>query len=149
MGAVAAALVIALCVSACGSSKKSAAKITSATVLFGTAPDSLDPGMGYSTQALEPDQTAYIPMVTYAHQPGAAGGTLIPGLATALPTVSPDGKTYTMTMRKGLVYSNGKPVKASDQDSVGRIGCVPDEPDRRRPCVREGQGQDDLRHHDR
>jgi peptide/nickel transport system substrate-binding protein len=114
MGAVAAALVIALCVSACGSSKKSAAKITSATVLFGTAPDSLDPGMGYTTQALEPDQTAYIPMVTYAHQSGAAGGTLIPGLATALPTVSPDGKTYTMTMRKGLVYSNGTPVKASD-----------------------------------
>jgi peptide/nickel transport system substrate-binding protein len=39
---------------------------------------------------------------------------VIPGLATALPTVSNGGKTYTMFLRKGLVYSNGQPVKASD-----------------------------------
>jgi peptide/nickel transport system substrate-binding protein len=84
------------------------------TVVFGTAPDSLDPGMGYTTQALEPDQTAYVPLLAYAHQAGAAGGTLIPGLATALPKISSDGKTYTMTLRSGLKFSNGQPVKASD-----------------------------------
>ena len=84
------------------------------TELFGTAPDSLDPGMGYTTQALEPDQTAYIPMLTHAHEGGTAGGKLIPGLATALPTVSADGKTYTMYMRQGLLFSNGQPVKASN-----------------------------------
>ena len=53
-------------------------------------------------------------MTAYAHASGLAGGQVIPGLATALPTVSADGKTYTATLRKGLVYSNGKPVKASD-----------------------------------
>jgi peptide/nickel transport system substrate-binding protein len=82
--------------------------------VFGTAPDSLDPGDGYTTQALEPDQTAYIPLVTYAHQAGAAGGVVIPGLATALPKISPDGKTYSLTLRPGLKFSNGQPVKASD-----------------------------------
>ena len=39
---------------------------------------------------------------------------MIPGLATALPQISPDQKTYTLTLRKGLVFSNGQPVKASD-----------------------------------
>ena len=39
---------------------------------------------------------------------------MIPGLATALPKITDGGKTYTVTLRKGLVYSNGKPVKASD-----------------------------------
>ena len=110
-GVLGAVLVLALAISACGKSTKTGGTVT---VLFGTAPDSLDPGMAYTTQALEPDQTAYIPMVTYAHVAGTAGGTLIPGLATALPTASSDGKTYTMTMRSGLVFSNGQPVKASN-----------------------------------
>src|SRR5947209_11028585 len=102
--------------SACGKSSSSASKAKggAVTVLFGTAPDSLDPGMGYTTQALEPDQTAYIPLVTYAHVAGTAGGKLIPGLATSLPKISSDGKTYTLTLRSGLKFSNGAPVKASD-----------------------------------
>src|SRR6202044_423932 len=53
-------------------------------------------------------------LTTYKHASGAAGGNLIPGLATALPTISNGGKTYTVTLRKGLVFSNGTPVKASD-----------------------------------
>src|SRR6266851_6846305 len=111
IGVVGAIFALALAVSACGKSTKVGGTVT---VLFGTAPDSLDPGMAYTTQGLEPDQTAYIPMTTYAHASGTAGGTLIPGLATALPTISSDGKTYTMTMRPGLVFSNGQPVKASN-----------------------------------
>lgn len=78
------------------------------------APDSLDPQAYYSAQASEAVWLAYTPLLTYKHEQGTAGGTLIPGLATALPTVSADGKTYQLTLRKGLTYSNGKPVKASD-----------------------------------
>ena len=84
------------------------------TALFGTAPDSLDPGFGYTTQAAETDWIVYTPLLTYAHQSGTAGGQVIPGLATALPQISNGGKTYSLTLRKGLKYSNGKPVKASD-----------------------------------
>jgi peptide/nickel transport system substrate-binding protein len=113
--------------SACGSSSSSSSSSSSAgastssgksggtvTMMFGTAPDSLDPGMGYTTQAWEPDWLTYTPLVTYAHANGAAGSQLIPGLATALPVISDGGKTYTLTLRKGLVFSNGQPVKASD-----------------------------------
>jgi peptide/nickel transport system substrate-binding protein len=105
------AVVALLVLSACGSDKN---KGGSVTVLMGTAPDFLDPAMGYTTQAAEPDWISYTPLLTYAHEEGEAGTKLIPGLAEALPQISSDGKTYTFTLRKGLVYSDGKPVKASD-----------------------------------
>ena len=44
----------------------------------------------------------------------AGGATLVPYLAQDMPTVSADGMTYTLMLRKGLKYSNGTPVKASD-----------------------------------
>ena len=117
-------IVSAIAVSACGSSSSSTSKSSGAksggksagtvTVVFGTAPDSLDPQFSYVTQSAEPDWIVYTGLTTYKHASGAAGGQLIPGLATDLPTVSKDGKTYTATLRKGLVFSNGQLVKASD-----------------------------------
>jgi peptide/nickel transport system substrate-binding protein len=86
----------------------------SITILMGTAPDFLDPQLGYTTQSAEPDWIIYTPLLTYRHANGTAGGELIPGLATAQPAISKDGKTYTLTLRKGLTFSNGKAVKASD-----------------------------------
>ncbi len=97
-----------------GTSTSSSSKGGSINLAIGTAPDSLDPGFGYTTQAAEADWLAYTGLTTYAHQNGTTGGQVIPGLATALPTVSDGGKTYTVTLRKGLVFSNGQPVKASD-----------------------------------
>jgi len=81
---------------------------------MGTAPDSLDPQSGYTTQAIEPDSLAYTPLLTYAHAEGEAGTKLIPGVASDPPRISADGLTYTLHVRSGLTYSNGAPVKASD-----------------------------------
>ena len=39
---------------------------------------------------------------------------MVPGLAKGLPKVTNGGKTYTLILRKGLKYSDGTPVKASD-----------------------------------
>jgi peptide/nickel transport system substrate-binding protein len=100
--------------SACGSSSTSSKSGGTITVLMGTAPDSLDPGLGATTQSYEATWIAYTGLVTYAHASSEAGTRLIPGVAQSLPTVSADGKTYTFTLRKGLLYSNGAPVKASD-----------------------------------
>ena len=83
-------------------------------VVEGTAPDSLDPDYGYTTQAAEGLVQVYIPLLSYADKAGTPGTKLIPGLAQALPTVSNGGKTYTLTLRKGLTYSNGSAIKASD-----------------------------------
>jgi peptide/nickel transport system substrate-binding protein len=124
--AAVAALALALCLGACGNSSSGGSSTNASdsggvtassptvTVLMGTAPDSLDPAVGASTQSAEATWLAYTGLVTYAHASGQAGTQLIPGLAQSLPTISTDGKTYTFTLRKGLVYSNGQPVKASD-----------------------------------
>ena len=80
----------------------------------GTAPQSLDPGLDYTTQGSEINWLVYTGLTTYARKPGIAGTDLIPGLATALPMISNGGKTYTVTLRKGLKFSNGDPVVASD-----------------------------------
>lgn len=115
---------VALGLAACGSSSSGStnaadtgpltATSPTVTVLMGTAPDSLDPGLGATTQSYEATWLAYTGLVTYAHASGTAGTVLIPGLASALPTISANGTTYTFTLRKGLHYSNGEPVRAAD-----------------------------------
>ncbi|HEX7291376.1 MAG TPA: ABC transporter substrate-binding protein [Conexibacter sp.] len=84
------------------------------SVLMGTAPDFLDPGLGYTTQSAEATWISYTPLLTYRHETGKAGGELMPGLATGLPDVSSDGLTYRLTLRRGLTFSDGRPVRASD-----------------------------------
>src|SRR3954447_1600494 len=85
-----------------------------ATVVIGTAPDYMDPSVSYTSQAYELNWITHLGLLTYKHAPGSAGGALIPGLAQDLPQISSDGKTYTFTLRQGLKYSDGTPVKASD-----------------------------------
>src|SRR5689334_8305162 len=77
-------------------------------------PDYMDPGLAYTVNAWELMQNIYIGLLTYKHVNGPEGATVIPGLAQALPKVSNGNKTYTFTLRKGLKYSDGTPVKASD-----------------------------------
>jgi peptide/nickel transport system substrate-binding protein len=120
LGLVSLCVVLAVGLAGCGSggsgssSTLASSSSPTVTVLMGTAPDSLDPALGASTQSYEATWLAYTGLVTYAHAPGEAGAKLIPGLAQELPEVSADGKTYTFTLRKGLRYSDGQPVKAAD-----------------------------------
>jgi peptide/nickel transport system substrate-binding protein len=124
-------VIAAAAIAACGSSSPSkkastkkaaaapllartAAASSTVTMLMGTAPQSLDPGLDYTTQGSEINWLVYTGLTSYARAGGTAGTKLIPGLATALPVISDGGKTYTVTLRKGLVFSNGKPVVASD-----------------------------------
>jgi peptide/nickel transport system substrate-binding protein len=106
-----------LAVAGCGGSDNgggSAKEGGKATVLMGTAPDFLDPQLAYTSQSSEATWITYTPLLSYRHANGQQGTELIPGLAEALPTISSDGKTYTLRLRKGLVFSNGAAVKASD-----------------------------------
>jgi peptide/nickel transport system substrate-binding protein len=123
LSGVASAVAALVVLSACGSSSSNSSTASTstssrggaaATVVIGTAPDYLDPQLGYTTQSAEATYPTYTGLVTYAHKDGAAALTVIAGLATAVPTVSADGKTYTATLRPGLKFSNGAAVKASD-----------------------------------
>ena len=76
--------------------------------------DYLDPQQAYTGQSWWAMWNVYETLLTYRHVDGAAGYKLVPGLAQSLPTVSRNGKVYKFKLRKGLKYSNGAAVKASD-----------------------------------
>jgi peptide/nickel transport system substrate-binding protein len=76
--------------------------------------DYLDPGLADTTEGWGVMWNVYLPLIGYRHRSGSAGARLVPYLATALPRISRDGTTYSLTLRDGLFYSNGARVKASD-----------------------------------
>jgi peptide/nickel transport system substrate-binding protein len=84
------------------------------TGAYAAFPDYLDPALSHTGEGWTAMYDTYIPLLTYAHASGAAGGKVIPGLAASMPEVSADGKTYTLKLRPGLKYSNGEAVRASD-----------------------------------
>ena len=121
------ALVLALAVTVgCGDSdgdQASSGKQGGAITIAQTSqPDALDPAIAYTSNSWEPLWLVYTGPLTYRRAEGAAGAELIPGVATALPEISADGKTYTFKVREGLRYSNGAPVKASDfEHAIKRV----------------------------
>jgi peptide/nickel transport system substrate-binding protein len=78
------------------------------------ATDYLDPGLSDTTEGWGVMWNVYLPLLGYRHANGRSGAKLVPYLATSLPQISRDGRTYRLTLRKGLRYSNNTPVKASD-----------------------------------
>jgi peptide/nickel transport system substrate-binding protein len=83
-------------------------------IAYDTGIDFLDPGLSYTVQGWAIMWNVYLPLLGYKHVNGPDGATLVPYLAASLPKVSSDGLTYTITLRKGLKYSDGTAVKASD-----------------------------------
>jgi peptide/nickel transport system substrate-binding protein len=81
---------------------------------YDTGTDYLDPGLSYTVEGWSIMWNVYLPLLGYKHVNGPDGATIVPYLAEDLPKVSSDGKTYTLTLRKGLKYSDGTAVKASD-----------------------------------
>ena len=76
--------------------------------------DYLDPQQAYTGQSWWAMWDVYETLLTYRHVDGPGGYKLVPGLAQSLPKISANGKVYTFKLRKGLKYSNGKKVLASD-----------------------------------
>ncbi|HEV7943114.1 MAG TPA: ABC transporter substrate-binding protein [Solirubrobacteraceae bacterium] len=109
----AAAIGLAACGGSGGTGKTSSA-VGPATVVAASAPDSLDPQVGVTTSSTEATWNVYLGLYTYAHANGTAGTKVIPALAAGLPRITDGGTFYSTTLRKGLVFSDGTPVKASD-----------------------------------
>ena len=102
--------------------KPSAISAAPVSAEFSAFPDFLDPALAYSQEGWSALWPAYSSLLTYRHTEGADGAELVPGLADSLPQVSADGKTYRLTLRPGLKYSDGTPAKASDfEHAVKRV----------------------------
>jgi peptide/nickel transport system substrate-binding protein len=92
----------------------SARKGGSVTLAWGAPADSLDPATSNAPATQEALWLVYTPPVTYRRSAGKQGSQLVPGVARGLPEISPDGRTYRFTVRRGLRYSNGERLRASD-----------------------------------
>ena len=118
---------LVLVVSACGgggSSGTTAASTSAAQgktfpeikVVWGTT-DYMDPGLSYRLESWQLFQDVYLGLLQKQYQTCAPVGDctkIIPAIAQSLPVVNSNGTDFKFTIRKGLKYSNGETVKASD-----------------------------------
>src|SRR4051794_1647021 len=75
---------------------------------------SLDPQINYTLQYWQLYQASYDGLLAFTKTAGVASFTVVPDLATAMPTVSDGGKTYTFQLRSGIKFANGLPVTTKD-----------------------------------
>ncbi|MFF8833350.1 ABC transporter substrate-binding protein [Streptomyces sp. NPDC015131] len=109
MAAATLAGALAITAAACsnpGSSGKNAASGDSAVVGIAYEPDTLSPLLGYGKDG---NSKIFDGLLAFD-----GDMELRPALAVALPKVSPDGLTYTYTLRQGVKFSDGKPFTAKD-----------------------------------
>ncbi len=125
---------LVLLLAACGtpSSGSTAASSSSAPVKGGTwvddlyeEPDSLIPNASSETFSNMVDQALYLPLFV-----GNPHNVITPAAATEVPTtanggISSDLKTWTIHMRKGLVWSDGQPYDARDVDYTWKLWTNP------------------------
>jgi peptide/nickel transport system substrate-binding protein len=109
-----ASLALGLVAGGCGGSGSSGREDGTMKASFSAFPDYMDPALSHTAEGWTALWNTYLPLLSYAHESGKGGSKVIPALAEALPEVTNGGKTYTLTLRKGLKYSDGTAVKASD-----------------------------------
>ncbi len=67
--------------------------------------DSMDPALAYITYSIQLLYATCAKLFNYPDKPGQAGSRVVPEVAQSLPARSPDGKTYTFTIRKGFRFA--------------------------------------------
>jgi peptide/nickel transport system substrate-binding protein len=123
---------------ACGSSSP---RTTAASPTSTTSPETSGPIVIAQTEdplSLDPIRlTDYLDITSLVVQSLYTWGprqTLVPTLASALPHISPDQKTYRIPLRRGISFTNGKPLGADDvvytlntilDPSVGSLWAAP------------------------
>jgi len=102
-------LFLAFAVSACGTEPVTKAsggtpKRGGTFIISNGEPSTLDPAICWDA-GWTVEHTIFETLYDYAPAPGAAGEKLQPVLAAAMPTVSADGLTYTIPLRKGVRFA--------------------------------------------
>ena len=75
--------------------------------------DYVDPALASTAPGWAVLDTTCARLLTYPDKPPPAAFRLVPEVATGLPKVSADHRTYTFTLRSGFRFSDGTPVRAS------------------------------------
>ncbi len=82
-------------------------------MIWQNAGTSIDPAVDYDPNWFVL-RMAHDGLMAWKQVEGADGNTLVPDLATAIPTATDDGRTYTFEVRKGVKYSTSGEVVPSD-----------------------------------
>ena len=69
---------------------------------------------GYDPEGVPLVALVYDGLVAYRRVAGTAGNMLVGDLATTVPSPSANGRAYVFTLRRGLRYADGAPVRAGD-----------------------------------
>ncbi len=75
-----------------------------------TAIEFLDPALNYDFIGWRLEYLTGARLLAYPDKPGAAGARLVPEVATSMPRVSRDGRTYTFVVRRNFRFSDGSAV---------------------------------------
>ncbi len=121
--AIALAAGIGLLAAACGSSSTTSSGAAAGSTATGPLPphqkggkvnvvlagniDYLDPALAYYQSTWQIEYATCVKLTNYPDLPGDAGRVIQPEAASGMPTVSPDGLTYTYTCRPA---SSGSPM---------------------------------------
>ncbi len=75
--------------------------------------DYVDPALAYYVPSWQIEYATCAKLMNHPDQAAPAGSRVVPEVAAGLPTVSPDGKTYTFDLRGGFMFApSGGPVTA-------------------------------------
>ncbi|MFD5751076.1 ABC transporter substrate-binding protein [Streptomyces sp. NPDC127033] len=92
-----------------------------------SGPDSLDPGNTYYGWVQNFSRLYARSLVTFKPAAGKEGLTVVPDLATSLGKASPDAKTWTYTLRKGVKFQDGTEITSADvKYAVERSNFAPE-----------------------
>ena len=72
---------------------------------------SIDPAISYESYNVAIPSLTSDGLVAFKHAGGSNGSTLVPDLATSLPSPTDAGKAYTFKLRPGIRYSTGRVVQ--------------------------------------
>jgi peptide/nickel transport system substrate-binding protein len=75
--------------------------------------DYVDPALSYYVPTWQIEYATCSRLLTYPDAAAPAGGVLLPEIASGLPAVSPDGRTYTFTVRDDFVFSPPSNVRVT------------------------------------
>jgi len=103
----------------CGGGKKETATTTPPTTTTTSGPvkggvakfnlasdtDYVDPALAYYTVSWQFEYATCAKLLNYPDKPAPQGSQLVPEVASSMPKVSADGKTYTFTIRPGFKFS--------------------------------------------
>jgi YVTN family beta-propeller protein len=83
---------------------------------------SIDPAISYESYNVAIPSLTSDGLVAFKYAGGSNGSTLVPDLATSLPSPTDAGKAYTFKLRPGIRYSTGRVVHAQDfRHSIERL----------------------------